>query len=88
MTNNILAQRKVTKVLVPALEKLTPGGGAYLNEGDIHQPNWQTVFYGTNYPRLAKIKKLHDPDDIFWGPTAVGSEGWEVSLDGRLCKTA
>ncbi|KAI0394339.1 FAD binding domain protein [Xylariaceae sp. FL0594] len=87
MTNNELAQRKITDDFVPALERLTPGGGTYLNEGDIHQPNWQSVFYGSNYGRLAKIKKVYDPDEIFWASTTVGSEGWKVSSNGRLCRT-
>ncbi|KAI1382719.1 FAD binding domain protein [Hypoxylon trugodes] len=87
MTENIRDQQTITHVFDPALEAITPGGAAYLNEGDIHQPNWQDVFYGPNYPRLASIKKAFDPHGIFWGPTAVGSEGWEVSTDSRLCKT-
>ncbi|OTB04409.1 hypothetical protein M426DRAFT_11556 [Hypoxylon sp. CI-4A] len=86
MTQNIIDQNTITNVFDPALERLTPGGAAYLNEGDIHQPNWQEVFYGSNYPRLAVIKKVYDPDGVFWGPTAVGSESWEVSADGRLCE--
>lgn len=87
MTVNIIGQKTVTDVLVPALAELTPGGAAYLNEADINQPNWQQVFYGDNYPRLLSIKRKYDPESIFWGPTTVGSEGWEVSADGRLCKT-
>ncbi|KAI1467956.1 FAD binding domain protein [Daldinia caldariorum] len=86
MTTNILNKQKVTDVLDPAFEKLTPGGAVYLNEADINHPDWPDAFYGPNYATLAAIKKLHDPDDIFWGPTAVGSESWEVAADGRLCK--
>lgn len=78
----------MTTVLNPALEAVTPGGGAYLNEADINQPDWQTTFYGTNYARLLSIKNRYDPDHIFWGPTAVGSERWEGSADGRLCRTS
>jgi hypothetical protein len=83
--NNILAQNVVAEVLNPALEKLTPGGAAYLNEADFNQPDWQRVFYGENYPRLLSIKKKYDPDNVFWGRTAVGSEALEVTPDGRLC---
>ncbi|KAI2615790.1 FAD binding domain protein [Hypomontagnella submonticulosa] len=86
MTVNIIGQKTVTDVLVPALAKINPGGAAYLNEADINQPNWQQVFYGDNYPRLLSIKKKYDPESIFWGSTAVGSEGWAVGSDGRLCK--
>ncbi|KAI1652573.1 hypothetical protein F4813DRAFT_377667 [Daldinia decipiens] len=85
MTSNVVNQRLVTNTLLPILEEITPGGAAYLNEADINQPNWHNVFYGANYPKLISIKKMFDPDDIFWGPTAVGSERWEVTEHGRLC---
>jgi len=77
---------QVTNVLVPKLEGLTPGGGAYLNEADPHQPNFQQVFYGNNYARLREIKMKYDPFSIFYGLTSVGSDEWEVKSDGRLCK--
>jgi len=73
-------------VLNPPLLKLTSNPAAYLNEADVNQPNWQKVFYGTNYAKLVSIKKKYDPEDIFWGPTVVGSEVWELAADGRLCR--
>lgn len=75
---------------MPQLEALTPGGGSYLNEADINQPNWQEVFYGTNYATLEKVKDKYDPNGLFYGLTAVGSERWVYRLhsDGRLCKAA
>ncbi|KAK7731044.1 hypothetical protein SLS53_008846 [Cytospora paraplurivora] len=85
-TANIVGQQIVTNDLVPALEAITPDGAAYLNEADMNQPNWQKTFYGPNYPRLLSIKQRYDPDGIFWAKTAVGSEGWEIASDGRLCK--
>lgn len=86
MTANLVAQERVTAQLGPVLDALTPGGGAYLNEADMNQPNWQQAFYGSNYPRLLLIKKKYDPEGVFWGPTAVGSEEWNVAKDGRLCR--
>ncbi|KAI0012466.1 FAD binding domain protein [Xylariaceae sp. FL0662B] len=83
MTSNLIDQHKITNLLDPMLEKLTPGGAAYINEADFNQPNWQDAFYGTNYPKLF-IKRKFDPDGIFWGPTSVGSEAWEMTADGRL----
>ena len=83
---NIAGQRQVTHVLAPALEELTPGGGAYLNEADLHQPNFQEVLYGSNYDKLKEIKKNYDPHHFFYGPTAVGSENWQIETDGRLCR--
>ncbi|KAH8895310.1 FAD-binding domain-containing protein [Thozetella sp. PMI_491] len=75
---------------------VTPGSGAYLNEGDINEPNWQDAFYGSNYPRLLALKKKYDPFSVFYAKTAVGSEDWEVegqipyfpTTNGRLCRTA
>jgi hypothetical protein len=84
---NVAAQQAVTNVLDPALDKLTPNVAAYLNEANFKRPNWQSAFYGTNYPKLVSIKKKYDPNAIFWGPTVVGSEAWAPAADGRLCKT-
>lgn len=73
----------VTNALNPALETLTPGGGAYLNEADFNQPNWQEAFYGSNYPRVLSIKKRYD--SVFFAKAAVGSEAREQTENGRLC---
>ncbi|KAF9891408.1 hypothetical protein FE257_004264 [Aspergillus nanangensis] len=79
-------QRKMTEEYIPALAKLAPDSGAYLNEGDFRQPDFQRVFYGENYARLRRVKAKYDPDDLFYGTTAVGSDEWRVSDDGRLCR--
>ena len=78
--------RSITSDLIPRIEALTPGGSAYLNEGDVHQPNFQSVFYGNHYDRLLRIKREYDPHDMFYAQTAVGSEHWRQELDGRLCR--
>lgn len=73
----------------------TAGGGVYLNEADIQEPDWQTEFYGaTHYPKLLIIKRKWDSRDLFYATTAVGSESWEVrdgdsgvqTQNGRLCR--
>lgn len=87
MTANLINQQLVTNVLVPAMERLSAVPAAYLNEADFKQPNWQRTFYGDNYADLLAIKRKYDPKGVFWGPTAVGSESWEVAQDGRLCMT-
>ncbi|KAF2683368.1 FAD/FMN-containing isoamyl alcohol oxidase-like protein MreA [Lentithecium fluviatile CBS 122367] len=69
-------------------------GGSYLNEANVMEPNWQQSFYGVQYPRLLELKKKWDPKSVFYAPTAVGSEEWEVqdgdqgtqTQNGRLCK--
>ncbi|KAK5994000.1 FAD-linked oxidoreductase sor8 [Cladobotryum mycophilum] len=83
---NFAIQKKMTETLIPRLEALTPGGGTYLNEGDFRQPNWQKAYYGDNYIALRKIKAKYDPNDLFYGLTAVGSERWTVQKDGSLCR--
>lgn len=82
----LAAQSQITNDLLPRLEELTPGSGSYLNEGDFQQPDWQQVFYGSNYEALNTIKDLYDPYHLFYAATAVGSEYWVPAEDGRLCK--
>ncbi|KAL8996990.1 MAG: hypothetical protein Q9169_003641 [Polycauliona sp. 2 TL-2023] len=89
-TSNVAYADMMTHQLLPKLEKLTPGGGAYINEADFQQPDFQRVFYGANYPILQAIKKKYDPFDMFYAITAVGSEIWyeDWNRGGRLCRTA
>ena len=63
-----------------ALRVAAPGTGAYVNECDYFQPNWQQAFWGPNYPRLARVKRRYDPDGLFTVHHGVGSESW--SADG------
>lgn len=79
-------QDEMTDVLMPTLENATPGAGTYLNEADFRTPDWQEEFYGENWPRLSAIKKKYDPSGLLWARTAVGSEEWVESGDGRLCR--
>ena len=70
-----------------------PDAGAYLNEADINEPNWQQAFYGSNYDYLYRLKQEYDPWGILYAPGAVGSEDWEITgqipyyptQNGRLC---
>ena len=76
----------MTNDLMPALEAITPGGGAYVNEADFRQPNFQDTFYGDSYNTLLAIKDKYDPKGLFYALTAVGSERWTSRPDGRLCR--
>lgn len=78
---------ELTNSVMPQLEAVTPGSGAYLNEANFQQSNWQEDFYGSNYEKLRSVKKKHDPSDLFYATTAVGSEAWTVARDGRLCRS-
>ncbi|KAJ5759085.1 hypothetical protein N7520_006241 [Penicillium odoratum] len=79
-------QNKMTYEFIPKLEALAPNSGAYMNEGNFQQPDFQRVFYGSNYDALRKVKSKYDPNDIFYAKTAVGSAEWREREDGRLCK--
>lgn len=81
-------QALMTDLLIPKLAALTPNGSCYLNEGDFQQPDFQSIFYGSNYDQLLAIKDKYDPNHMFYATTAVGSEYWEVQADKRLCKSS
>ncbi|RDA89422.1 hypothetical protein CP532_6241 [Ophiocordyceps camponoti-leonardi (nom. inval.)] len=79
-------QHKMTYELQPLLEAAAPGAGAYMNEADFQQPNFQEVFFGANYPRLMKIKRRYDGRGLLYVTAGVGSEDWTVGQDGRMCR--
>jgi len=79
-------QRLMTYDIMPAIEAVTPGSGAYMNEADFQQPGFQEAFFGSNYKKLLCIKKKYDPEGFFYARNAVGSEKWSVQNDGRMCK--
>jgi hypothetical protein len=39
----------------------------------IPKTKWPTQYWGTNYPRLLKIKEQYDPKQVFANPQSVGS---------------
>lgn len=53
--------------------------GAYSNEADVREPDFQRTFFGTNYPRLLQVKELYDPNDLFIVTAGVGSERWDAA---------
>jgi len=70
------------------LRELSPQSGAYLNEADVNEPNWQQSFFGNNYPRLLQIKKIYDSDGLFYCNRCVGSEFWSDDGNCKLkCKS-
>ncbi|KAH8600686.1 hypothetical protein B0O99DRAFT_589582 [Bisporella sp. PMI_857] len=78
-------ENKLTNVWGKALRELAPDMGAYINEADANEPNFQQAFWGDNYPRLLAIKRRVDPTDLLWCTPCVGNERWAL-VDGVLCK--
>ncbi|KAF2638743.1 FAD-binding domain-containing protein [Massarina eburnea CBS 473.64] len=78
--------RNVTEK-VQRLRDLSPETGAYFNEPDSYEPQWQHAFFGQNYARLLEIKKKVDPGNLLWCSRCVGSEALVEAGDGRLCRS-
>ncbi|KAL1874322.1 hypothetical protein Daus18300_003686 [Diaporthe australafricana] len=79
------AFHNATYIAGAKLRQLAPNTGAYINEADINEPDWQSSLYGENYPRLFHIKQHIDPDQLLWCPHCPGSEAWVQHDDGKLC---
>ncbi len=62
------------------LRMLAPRGGSYVSESNFFEDDWQHSYWGSNYERLAAIKKKYDPAGLFFVHNGVGSEEW--SADG------
>ncbi|ORX52466.1 hypothetical protein DM01DRAFT_1391751 [Hesseltinella vesiculosa] len=67
-TPNTLAH-EYNQEIARVAEKLgtvTPGGPiAYSNEAEYTLPNFETAYWGDNYPRLLEIKNKYDPTSLF-----------------------
>lgn len=63
-------------VEMPLIDALDPEMGAYINEADVMEPEFQRTFWGSNYPRLYEIKQKWDPKGLFYVQAGVGSECW------------
>lgn len=80
-------REEITKVQVPLLKELALEGekmGAYLNEADGEEPEFQEAFWGENYGRLCEIKEKWDPEGVFVVRAGVGSEKWDAE---GMCRT-
>lgn len=90
---DIAAANKNLVEMMQPWRDASPGAGAYLNEADINEPDWQQAFYGSNYAYLYQLKQKYDPWGLMWAPTAVGSEDWYITgqidyyptQNGKLC---
>ncbi|GAB5376017.1 MAG: FAD-binding protein [Acuticoccus sp.] len=59
---------------IAILRAATPGSGAYVNECDFFEPDWQASLYGVHYERLLAIKKRYDPGNLLRVHHGVGSD--------------
>ncbi|KAI1172248.1 FAD-binding domain-containing protein [Nemania sp. FL0916] len=76
---------KLVSDMTEPLRKIAPDMGAYVNENNPGEPNWQHTFWGENYERLLQIKRRYDPEDVLWCHPCVGNDRWE-QIDYRLCR--
>jgi FAD/FMN-containing dehydrogenase len=66
------------------LRAIVPNGGSYVSESNFFDSSWQQSYWGSNYPRLAGIKKRYDPGGLFLVHNGVGSEAWSADGFTRL----
>ncbi|PCH44707.1 FAD-binding domain-containing protein [Wolfiporia cocos MD-104 SS10] len=59
---------------------ITPGSGAYFNEGDVYEPNHTYSYWGENYEILRDIKEFYDPKGLLDCWQCVGWTGAEDTL--------
>lgn len=85
----------LTNEWMAPVRNTTPGGGAYLNEADSSEPNFQQAFFGEGtYKRLLQVKGKYDPTGLFYAHNAVGSDAWYITdqiagmetQNGKLCR--
>jgi FAD/FMN-containing dehydrogenase len=77
------AASAVTKSMNKLLE-VVDEPGSYVSESDFFESQWRRSHWGSNYPRLAAVKKKYDPDGLFTVHHGVGSEEWSADGFTRL----
>ncbi|KAF9076926.1 FAD-binding domain-containing protein [Rhodocollybia butyracea] len=66
--------------LTAALTDIAPNSGAYMNEANVYEPNYEQTFWGSNYPRLLAVKQKYDPEGLLDCWRCVG---WKGENDSR-----
>ncbi|KAL2167349.1 hypothetical protein VTG60DRAFT_1382 [Thermothelomyces hinnuleus] len=67
-------QNVLTNTMDEALRQASTSGCTYVNEADPYQPNWQSHFWGLEYPKLKTLRKKWDPLGIFCALSTPGTE--------------
>ena len=75
---------RATNNAMEELLKVTTHPGSYVSESDFFERSWQQSFWGSNYRRLAAVKKKYDPAGLFFVHQGVGSEEWSADGFTRL----
>ncbi|KAI0634750.1 FAD-binding domain-containing protein [Trametes polyzona] len=77
--NTTLEDRKALynelETRIQKFRDLTPGSGAYFNEGDVYEPDHEQSYWGPNYPRLLAVKRKYDPEGLLDCWQCVGWKG-------------
>ncbi len=84
---SVVAGRKAAERVdrcMSQLRALVPDPGSYVSESNYFENGWQHSYWGSNYPRLAEIKRKYDPDGLFFVHNGVGSEQWSADGFTRL----
>ncbi|KAJ7507300.1 isoamyl alcohol oxidase [Mycena galericulata] len=76
----IRTQFQIASNATQLLRDITPGSGAYTNEGDLYETNHEESFWGPNYPALLAIKRKYDPHSLLDCWQCVG---WKGAQDVR-----
>ncbi|KAF8980399.1 FAD-binding domain-containing protein [Cyathus striatus] len=66
--------------LMDGFRKFVPNSGAYVNEADVYETDFQDTFWGENYDRLLQIKNKYDPNHLLDCWQCVG---WKGALDSK-----
>jgi FAD/FMN-containing dehydrogenase len=66
------------------LRAVAANGGAYVSESNFFESDFQHSYWGSNYARLAAIKRKYDPNGLFFVHNGVGSEEWSPDGFTRL----
>jgi len=65
---------------IQPFREITPGSGAYFNEGDVYEANHTQAYWGSNYPALLAIKNKYDPKGLLDCWQCVGWKGEQDTL--------
>jgi Berberine and berberine like len=61
---------------------VAPRGGAYVSESNFFEEDWQHSYWGSNYARLASVKKKYDLAGLFFVHSGV-VRAWKATSRSR-----